>query len=323
MGLMRVRADWPTWAGRAALGWSVVYAAGALAAALSPGYAFGYSLGGAGRGTAVEWALAGAYAGAAAAAYGMARWPGARGAHLAAWAVAALAFASGFGFLFSPAHLLDVFSRNQTPMNWAAWANEGVATLGAALWAATALAHRRHACGVCAHCGGRARRGPVARRTRAGRVAVAALLPYATLKTAWALGATVGYTGDNERAGLDEYYANDRAIWLYDHGVDITAVLAVVGMVLALALTRPWGRRMPRWPLLALGWTGAGALAPFGIYMAVWGVLVGAGVVDSGIGGHAAWVVVVAYGGFSFYGLALGRAAGVYRLATRRACGRC
>ncbi|MEU4208531.1 hypothetical protein AB0F13_00780 [Streptomyces sp. NPDC026206] len=323
MRMTIMKATWPRWAGRAACVWSAAYAVGAAVAALCPGFAFGYAAGGALHGTATEWALAAAYASAAVLGHAMLRRPGLRWPPRAAWAVAALALTSGFGFLFSPAHVLDLLSRNQTPMDWAAWANQGVATLGALLWTGTALAHRRHTRGVCGHCGGRGRRTAVERRTRAGYLAVAALVPYTALKTAWALGATVGYTGDGEHPGMDEKYAGDQLIWLYEHGVDITAVLAVTGMLLALALTLPRGRRLPRWPLLALGWTGAGALALFGPFLLVYEVLLWSGVVDQGPAGHAGWVVVVAYGGFCAYGLALGRAAHAYGLATRRRCAHC
>ncbi|MFD0386341.1 hypothetical protein ACFQ2B_39720 [Streptomyces stramineus] len=83
------------------------------------------------------------------------------------------------------------------------------------------------------------------------------------------------------------------------------------------------GPRLPRWPLLGLGWTGAGALAPFGFYLLVYGALVWAGVVDNGMEAIDGWVVVVAYGGFSVYGLALGRATRAYQQATRRSCAHC
>ncbi|MEU7131910.1 hypothetical protein [Streptomyces sp. NPDC046261] len=318
-----MKATWPAWAGRAAVVWSAGYAGGAVVAALCPGYAFGYAAGGTWRGTAAEWTLAAAYALAALLAHVMPRRPGARWPPPAAWGVALLALMSGFGFLFSPAHVLDLLSRNQPPMDWAAWANSGVATLGAVLWACAALAHRRHRLAVCGHCGGHGHRTAVERRTRAGYLAVAGLVPYATLKTAWALGAHVGYNGHKQRPGMDEQYAGDALIRLYDHGVDITAVLALIGMLLALALTLPWGRRLPRWPLLGLGWTGAGALAPFGVYLLVHGTLVWAGVVDNGMEAIDGWVVVVAYGGFSVYGLALGLATRAYQQATRRACAHC
>ncbi|MFJ2934231.1 hypothetical protein ACIO8G_15845 [Streptomyces sp. NPDC087219] len=318
----RLLAERPSWAGRAALLWSLLYAAGAALAALT-GPAFGYALLTRSTGTTAEATAAVLYGAAAVLAYALLRRPDARGLSRAAWAVVALCLTSGFAALLSPVHLLFFLSRNQPPIDWAALANQSVAVLGAVLWGYAALTHRRGARGTCLHCGGRAP-APAALGggTRAGLVAVAALVPYAALKTAWALGVTPGFTGTG-RPGADPEYTSDLGLWLYDHGVDVTAVLAVLGMVLALALTRPWGRRLPRLPLLALGWAGAGALAPFGAFLAAVGVLAWTGAAGSGVADHAPWVVAVAYGGFSLYGLALGRATLLYQRAARRACDRC
>ncbi|MFD3530890.1 hypothetical protein [Streptomyces sp. NPDC058664] len=314
-------ADWPSWAGRAALLWSLLYATGAALAALTDP-AFGYALLTKGTGTAAEATAAVLYAATAVLAYAMLRRPDARWLSTAAWPVVALCLTSGFAALLSPLHLLFFLSRNQSPVDWAALANQSAAVLGAVLWGYAALAHRRGALGACPHCGGRAPAPAGRSRTRAGLVAVAALVPYTALKTAWALGLTVGHTGTG-RPGVDPEYTSDLGIWLYDHGVDVTAVLAVLGMVVALALTRPWGRRLPRLPLLALGWAGAGALAPFGALLATLGVLAWTGVIGFEPADHAPWVIAVAYGGFSCYGLALARATFIRQRSDRAACGRC
>ncbi|MEU6987770.1 hypothetical protein ABZ946_30820 [Streptomyces sp. NPDC046324] len=313
---------WPSWVGRATLVWSALYAAGAALAALT-GPAFGYAVLGKATGTAAEATAAALYGAAAVLAYGMRRRTGRRRPPWVAWAVVVLCLSSGFTFLLSPTRLLFLLSRNQPPFDWAAWANQGVAVLGAVLWGCAALAYRRRTRGTCAHCGGRPGAPSVLPPdTRAGLVAVAALVPYATLKTAWALGVTPGFTGEG-RPGVDPEYTSDAGLWLYDHGVDITAVLALIGMALALALTRPWGRRLPRVPLLALGWAGTGALVPFGVFLAAFGLLAWTGVIESSIDDHAPWVVVIAYGGFCLYGLALGRATASYRQTTRRPCTHC
>ncbi|MFE0650744.1 hypothetical protein ACFVZH_19350 [Streptomyces sp. NPDC059534] len=386
-------AAWPSWAGRAALAWSLLYATGAAVAAVT-GPAFGYALLAKATGTGAEAAAAALYGTAALLAYALLRRPDLRRLSSVAWAVVALCLTSGFAALLSPVHLLFFLSRNQPPIDWAALANQALAVLGAVLWGCAALAHRRHALATCPHCGrtphptttpparnpalgagvgaeGGAGAGAELRtvteplavtRTgpgtvtgpgtgttpaahpgraatpradgpsdhapepglarRAGLVAVAALVPYAALKTAWALGLTAGFTGTG-RPGVDPRYTSDLGIRLYDHGVDITAVLALLGMALALALTRAWGRRLPRLPLLALGWAGAGALAPFGVFLAAVGVLTWTGTISVGLGDHAPWVFVVAYGGFCGYGLALARATRAYQRATRRACEWC
>lgn len=317
----RLLADWPSWAGAAAFVWSLLYAAGATLAAVT-GPSFGYAILGKGTGTGAEAATAVLYGASAVLGYALPRRPAARWPSGAAWAVVALCLTSGFAALLSPVHLLFFLSRNQPPIDWAALANQFLAVLGAVLWGCAALAHRRRRLGTCAYCGGHDRTAVGADSTRAGLVAVAALVPYASLKTAWALGLTVGYTGTG-RPGVDPEYTSDLGIWLYDHGVDFTAALALVGMALALALTRPWGRRLPRPPLLALGWAGAGALAPFGALLGALGVLAWTGLIDSGLDDHAPWVVAVAYGGFSCYGLALARATRTYQRATRRTCVSC
>jgi Protein of unknown function (DUF3995) len=51
----------------------------------------------------------------------------------------------------------------------------------------------------------------------------------------------------------------------------LVLAMFVAGLVVPLALARPWGRRIPRWMLLALAWLGCAALAVRG----------GAGIVDS------------------------------------------
>ena len=49
-------------------------------------------------------------------------------------------------------------------------------------------------------------------------------------------------------------------------GVDaIMVVMWAVGIVLPLALARPWGRRVPRWMLLWAAWTGCALLGARGI----------------------------------------------------------
>ncbi|MFI8960549.1 hypothetical protein ACIGO8_00410 [Streptomyces sp. NPDC053493] len=312
--------NWPVRAGPAALVWSLLYASGAALAAATPP-AFGYTLLGKGTGTPYESAAALLYGAAAVLAYAMLRGPGRRRLPAAAWGVVGLCLVSGFGFLLSPLHLLFFLSRHQPPVDGAALANQACAVLGAVLWGCAALAHRRRRLGTCPYCGDRPPAEAVDAR-RAGLVAVAALVPYTALKTAWALGLTVGYTGEG-RPGADPEYTSDLGLWLYDHGVDVTAVLAGLGMLLALALTRPWGRRLPRPLLLALGWAGAGALTPFGVFLTVVGALWWTGIAGGGPADHAPWVVAVAYGGFCLFGLALGRATFAHQRATRKICVRC
>jgi hypothetical protein len=59
---------------------------------------------------------------------------------------------------------------------------------------------------------------------------------------------TIG--GAIERRALADDPAIYAAVW-------VTGVLKVVGAVFALALVRPWGRRLPRRAVLVLGWIAA------------------------------------------------------------------
>ncbi|WP_433319815.1 hypothetical protein [Micromonospora chersina] len=68
---------------------------------------------------------------------------------------------------------------------------------------------------------------------------------YAVMKTYWALGGAAGRPAEFERNGAPE-----PLIWMKRHGLDSTVLEAVGGVVLLLALVRPWGMRVPRWVLL-------------------------------------------------------------------------
>lgn len=55
------------------------------------------------------------------------------------------------------------------------------------------------------------------------------------------------------------------ALVLFRASEAITDVIWAVGIVLPLALARPWGRRVPRWMLLWAAWTGCALLGARGI----------------------------------------------------------
>ncbi|MEV8015721.1 hypothetical protein AB0O76_05055 [Streptomyces sp. NPDC086554] len=97
----------------------------------------------------------------------------------------------------------------------------------------------------------------------------AAAVPYIALKTFWAMGGRAGLADGFDLA--DEFAKNgasDEVVWLERHGIDFTAVLALMGVVLAFALVRPWGRRFPRWLLLTPALAGT-LLVPYGLLTAV------------------------------------------------------
>lgn len=107
-------------------------------------------------------------------------------------------------------------------------------------------------------------RTPVARW--ATRWGIASLIPYAAVKTYWACGGSAGKpSGFDLAAEFERNGSPEALVWMERHGIDFTAVLAAVGAVLLLALSRPWGRAMPRWSLLAPAWSGAVLLVPYGV----------------------------------------------------------
>ncbi|MFI9786393.1 hypothetical protein ACIHEI_23285 [Kitasatospora sp. NPDC051984] len=141
--------------------------------------------------------------------------------------------------------------------------------------------------------------------TRRGRLrtlicagTIAATLPYLTLKAAWVAGSSIGVHGDGMHSGAM-----------------IGANLATLGMdaiaaALALALARPWGRRIPGWLLILPMWVATGLLAPIALVVPV-AAVVGAltdGFSSSGNPGQDfidGWVYALVYGGFGLQALGL------------------
>ncbi|MFF1874618.1 hypothetical protein [Kitasatospora herbaricolor] len=92
------------------------------------------------------------------------------------------------------------------------------------------------------------RRVATARKALCG-IAVAACLPYLVLKLAWLSGSTFGVDnpGGSEAASLRALNA-------------LTVVMEAIAVAAALALTRPWGKRLPAWlPTLPM-WIATGLL---------------------------------------------------------------
>ncbi|GAA3848942.1 hypothetical protein GCM10022227_02130 [Streptomyces sedi] len=79
-------------------------------------------------------------------------------------------------------------------------------------------------------------------------MAVVAVAPYLFIKVLWAFGL---FVPTEEMGGADWRAANAA-----------TAVLAAVGIVLALAFSRPWGERLPAWLVALPVWVGTGLLVP-------------------------------------------------------------
>ncbi|MFI6843161.1 hypothetical protein [Kitasatospora sp. NPDC050467] len=139
-------------------------------------------------------------------------------------------------------------------------------------------------------------------RVTAAWTAVAATVPYLTIKVLWLTGHPVGVA---DRAGMDKLWL----VNLLTFGMDVIAVL------LALAFVRPWGRRVPAGLVAFPMWVATGLLGTVLVALplsALASVLLGpeqspASESSDGGGpeGLAGWVFAVVYGGFSVQGVAL------------------
>lgn len=134
-------------------------------------------------------------------------------------------------------------------------------------------------------------------------LAVVACLPYLALKTAWVAGS---HTGVPAGSPLLEHPTATAVANV------LTILMDGAVIVLALLLTRPWGRAVPAWLLAVPMWVATGLLAPV---MAGYPVQM----LARAFGGSAAgtsggdgepflheWVFAVVYIGFIVQGLALG-----------------
>jgi hypothetical protein len=142
-----------------------------------------------------------------------------------------------------------------------------------------------------------ARGGPGRLRLAVCAATIAACVPYLTIKTAWLAGSTIGWN--------DAEAARDSALYV---GNAITMGLDAVAVLVALAFTFPWGRRVPAWLVLAPIWVAVGLLAPIVLAVPL-GTLLQAlfapGSLSVGDNGLQGWVYAVVYGGFTGQGLGL------------------
>ncbi|MBD0672497.1 hypothetical protein [Streptomyces sp. CBMA156] len=146
-------------------------------------------------------------------------------------------------------------------------------------------------------------------RAGAAWTAVAATVPYLTLKLLWLTGHPVG---------VDDPGAMDR-LWLLNL---LTFGMDAIAVALALAFVRPWGRRAPAGLVAFPMWVATGLLGTILVALPLYllSLLVlgpePADPEDKGLGG---WVFLVVYGGFAVQGLALLTAFALY--ARRRWAG--
>ncbi|MFD0606575.1 hypothetical protein [Streptomyces aureus] len=139
-------------------------------------------------------------------------------------------------------------------------------------------------------------------------VAVVSCLPYLAVKAAWIAGSHLGIPDGSPL--LDH-----RASMIVANS--LSALLDSAVIVLALLLTRPWGRRAPAWLLVFPMWVATGLLAPImtGYPLQLLVRAFGGSVNHGGSKGEPfldEWVFGVVYTGFILQGLTLGALFALY-----------
>ncbi len=142
-----------------------------------------------------------------------------------------------------------------------------------------------------------ARGGPGRLRLAVCAATIAACVPYLTIKIAWLAGSTAGWN--------DTEAARDSALYV---GNAVTMVMDAMAVLVALAFTFRWGRRIPAWLVLAPIWIAVGLLAPIVLSVPLGTLLQAVFAPDSlSVGDNAlqGWVYGVVYAGFTGQGLGL------------------
>jgi hypothetical protein len=139
----------------------------------------------------------------------------------------------------------------------------------------------------------------VDRWQRAGALAAygaaLALMPYLVIKVSWVAGALAGVLPTGDGMSTSAWVALNTA----------TVVMSGIGIVVALALVRPWGLRVPAPLLVAGSWIGAGFLVPLLPYAV-------AGLFDIESGDLPAWEAALIQAGFAGMGMGLAVALPAY-----------
>ncbi|WP_260610056.1 hypothetical protein [Streptomyces sp. WAC06614] len=133
--------------------------------------------------------------------------------------------------------------------------------------------------------------------------AIVATLPYIGLKVAWMAGSHLGIPEGSRLRTAGPLVLSVNAV---------TMLMDVALVVLVLALTRPWGRRIPGWLLLVPGFVACGLLTPilaaFPAQTLLHAVGIGTDTAAPAAGGEVFlddWVFTVVYTGFTVQALAL------------------
>ncbi len=140
---------------------------------------------------------------------------------------------------------------------------------------------------------------------------VVAVVPYLALKLLWLTGAGIGV---RDEAALADLHSTRMVV-----GNNVTIMLELMAVGLALALASGWGRRVPAWIVLGAGAGATGLLAPLLLGLPVGSVLqlaLEGHVFTGGMAHLTAWVFAVVYGGFGL--MAIGIAVLAWRYAAAR-----
>ncbi|WP_143590987.1 hypothetical protein [Thermoactinospora rubra] len=137
-------------------------------------------------------------------------------------------------------------------------------------------------------------------RIVAGTVALAAMLPYLTIKILWLTGSYVGVLRPDLFESAEMVGANAA-----------TFGMEAVGLVLAAGMIMRWGMRLPAWTVLLPLWVGTGLLSSIALSMPLVLLVSGPSAFTSS-DVLAVWVYPVVYGGFVVQGVALAVAFAFY-----------
>ncbi|WP_029089687.1 hypothetical protein [Brevibacterium album] len=151
-----------------------------------------------------------------------------------------------------------------------------------------------------------------------GYLAVAAVVPYLTLKLLWILGSTAGILAPSP---LDPAVVQSGNI--------VTAVMELVAVAIILTFTHSWGLKVPAWLVLIPAWIGIGLLAPFIVNGPAVAGSVLTGLSPAGDGSLAPWVGPLVYLGFGAQAIGIAASFVLYardrwnRVLTGRLAERC
>lgn len=96
------------------------------------------------------------------------------------------------------------------------------------------------------------------------------VLPYISIKSYWALGGRAGLPpGFDMAREFDQNGAPALVVWMEQHGIDFTVVLALAGVVVLFLLSGPRRPRVPNLLVLIPAWMGALFFVPYGVLTAV------------------------------------------------------